>query len=240
MKKGYTELIDVKLGLTGIQRIMFGLNTIWENWKYQTGSLVKMTSNTTPKPFTATKTGWEGASAWCSFDWNLNNPLSTNNPNETGDITVTLMFGQEIRLAEITAWIGYGGPVFDNYDEPDPESGVSGGWGAGNKNWLKFYGIKADGTQVLLATHINYGSWADVNGSKRVHTVSEANQEIPFIGLTCHRGGRGGQGWYRLYDIQITKWFEKGTSGNIDLGVVYLVDESGNQLVDENNNKLTR
>ena len=191
-------------------------NIVWENWKYKTGNLVKMTSNSAPSPFTASKKGWpsDGGYAYNAFDGNLGTYMKSNNPSADGDITSTLMFGQEIRIAEITAWIGYGGPVYDNYDEPDPESGVSGGWGAGNKNWLKLYGIKSDGSQVLLATHSNSESQSglsNANEGKKVHTVSSANQEIPFVGITCHRAVNSGQGWYRLYDIQITKWWQKGS-----------------------------
>lgn len=205
---------------------------VWQNWKYHEGNLVKMTGNSSPSPFTATSKGWSSGSSWHAFDGTTGNNMATNNPNETGNITSTLMFGQEIRVAEITAWIGYGGPVLDNYNEP--EEGVSGGWGAGNKNWLKLYGIKADGSQVLLATHQNTGSWSDASGSKRVHTVSDANQEIPFIGLTCHRGGKGGQGWYRLYDIQVTKWWQKSAvkEDNPDVSVVTISDDGeGNVMV---------
>ena len=204
MKTGSTTLSNCKFGSTQIQKIMQGVNVIWENWQYKTGNLVKMTSNSAPSPFTASASGWgsDGGTPYMAFDGGTNYYMQTHNPNETGNITSTLMFGQEIKITEITAWIAYGGPVLDNYNTD--------GWGAGNKNWLKLYGIKADGTQVLLATHQNTGSWTDASGSKRVHTVSSANQEIPFVGLTCHRGGKSGQGWYRLYDIQITKWYQKG------------------------------
>ena len=185
-------------------------NVVWENWKYKTGNLVKMTSNSAPSPFTASKKGWpsDGGIAYNAFDGDLGTYMNSNNPQADGDITSTLMFGQEIRIAEITAWIGHGGPVFDNYDEP--EEGVAGGWGAGNKNFLKLYGIKADGTEILLATHTS-DKWHDASASKAVHTISAANQAIPFVGLTCHRAVNSGQGWYRLFDIQITKWWQKGS-----------------------------
>lgn len=200
-----TELDNVlRNGAQLDKALLNGLHVLWENWKLKTGNLVKMTSNSAPSPFTASSKGWSSGSAWHAFDGDTGSYMASNSPNETGDITSTLMFGQEVKIAEITAWIAYGGPVLDGDWDGD---GVT---DSGNYNWLKFYGIKADGTQVLLATHQNTGSWADASGSKRIHTVSAKNQDIPFVGLTCHRGGKGGQGWYRLYDIRITKWYQKG------------------------------
>ena len=192
MKKGTTNIKNVLNGSKQIQKVMRGVKTVWENWVYKTGSLVNMTSNTTPSPFVATHTAWARGSSYMAFDGNLDNYMYSNNPNADGDITSTLMFGQEIRIAEVQSWIGYGANAVEE------------------SCWMGVYGIKADGTEVLLGVNGSGDTWSDPNGSKRTHTVSEENQKIPFVGITCHRTFQGYQGWYRLFDIQITKWYQKG------------------------------
>ena len=166
-------------------------------WVSKSGNLVTMTSNTTPAPFVASMKAWSRGSAYMAFDGNLDNYMYSNNPTADGDITSTLMFGREIRIAEIQSWIGYGGPVI-NGEAPE-----------GHKSWIGIYGIKADGTEVQLAVNDSGDTHSNPSGSKQTHTVSTTNQAIPFIGITCHRLFEAYQGWYRLFDVKITKWYEK-------------------------------
>lgn len=167
-------------------------------WEAKSGNLVTMTSNTSPKPYIASMKAWARGSAYMAFDGNLDNYMYSNNPTADGDITSTLMFGREIRIAEIQSWIGYGGPVI-GYEDGTP----------GNNAWMGIYGLKADGTEVQLGVNNSGDTWTTPSNSKQTHTVTLSNQSIPFVGITCHRIFNGYQGWYRLFDIKITKWYEK-------------------------------
>lgn len=174
-------------------------------WKYHEENLVKMTSSSTPAPFSSSVAGWAEGTNKCPFDGDLTSFVYSGNPNATGHIRARLNFGQEIRIAEITTWFGYGGPVYDNYDEP--EEGVSGGWGEGNHTFFGLYGIKADGTEVHLATQEKGDLW-NANNAKGVITISSELQKIPFVALYIRRTNENAyQGWYRIWDCQITKYF---------------------------------
>ena len=175
---------------------------VWPEWVYKTGNLVKMTANSM-NGYTASKAGWyyanqsdttgSNASTWWAFDGDTSTYVATNNPNEgtsnqPAEPYIKLLFPNPIKIVEIQSWIGYGAEATDE------------------SNWFHIYGIKADGTEVKLAT--NYSGVFSGSDVEQTHTVSTANQEIEFVGIVAHRTASGA-GWYRIYDIQITKWWQK-------------------------------
>jgi len=168
---------------------------IEEGWAEFEGSLFKMTSDSEPYPYAATAAGFSDGHAYMAFDNDETTYLSTNNPNGSGTASdesylqpfVKIMFGREIRIAELKSKIGHGAGAIDY------------------SNWFHIYGIKSDGTEVELGVNSST-PWNDPDYV--THSISLANQQIPFVGLVAHRE-KGSAGYYYFYDLQVTKWFEE-------------------------------
>lgn len=179
-----------------ISKIYKGSTLLWENWKYQEGNLISMTSNN-QNGYTASCGGWSNnTNAYYAFDGKANsNTLYTNNPNETASDQpsqpyVKLIFPKPIRIVEIKSWIGYGAEALTY------------------SRWFHIFGIKEDGTEVDLGYNNSGDTWGNLNNALITHSVSASNQAIPFVGIIVKRKNSG-NGWYYLGDIQITKWYSK-------------------------------
>ena len=180
------------------QMIIFGdrMAVDGSGWTYKTGQLYEMTADTTGT-FTASKAGWYSGSSYHAFDNNTSTYVYTNNPNEDTpnqpeEPYVKIMFGKPIKLVELKSSIGYGAEAVTY------------------SRWFSIFGIKEDGTEVELATNNSGDTWHKVNAATQTHVISAENQNIPFVGLVAHRKpGRSGAGWFYLYNIQVTKWYEQ-------------------------------
>ena len=66
------EVENINFNGTSLDKVIYNGTTVWENWKLKTGSLYKMTSNTTPSPFVASGTQNTAfnkyGSPWQAFD----------------------------------------------------------------------------------------------------------------------------------------------------------------------------
>lgn len=161
-----------------------------------------MTSNS-KNGYIASCDGWgsSGGTAYMAFSGNTGNYMKSNNPNETASNQpaqpyVKLMFPKPIRIVELKSWIGYGANAVTY------------------SRWFHIFGIKEDGTEVDLGYNNSGDTWTNITNNSdrdnalRTHSVSVANQKIPFIGIVAHRTS-GGNGYYYLGDIKITKWYSK-------------------------------
>lgn len=184
---GNKELVGMYVGDRAISKIMNGDRLIWENWKKMSGQLYTMATNP-----------WNGFVASASmdifrgspreaFDNNAGTFIQTNNCNLGS--TVRIDFPKSVKLRKIRYIIGA--------THSDEQVGTT---------WLTYtiYGIKEDGSSVALHSNSSNNLY---NSTPVEFAVTD--DEL-YKGIYVVKTDRYGWGWYRVTELQVTEWAQKG------------------------------
>lgn len=176
--KGVTTVLD---------KLIYNDVTVWENWILKTGNFLKMTSNSTPSPFTAALENAYGnynvgSDYWRAFDGTTGNGLELNasKPDGSGNgyVGVRCSFGKTIRAVTLSLAIN--------------NSGYS-------------TGIRLIKGQTVLKDI----TWPS-SGTIDLSTEPNGYLEIDSIVIYCRATETGTNNYFNIDYIQITKWYQKG------------------------------
>ena len=166
-----------------------------QGWKFKTGNLYDLTSNTswaegTPLVQYSTGTGSTlGATAtspYLTFD----NDTATKSTSTIVDrLWGQMKWTKPRRLSKVTSY------VYQNNN-------------SSGKKTRKLYGIKADNSTVLLGTKENAIGSGDQTLNE-TWTIADTDAIYYGLALDIYEVGYPGRVIY-LYELQVTEWYEKG------------------------------
>lgn len=187
MKIGSTNIVKTFIGSSAIQKVLMGVNLIWENWVYKSGSLYTMASANSPSPFVVTGRQVNNFSKYGSpyqaFDGVVSNGFGADLYDAGAILEATIIFNlpKQIRIKTLT-W---------SFDQNSGSDGRA-IWLQINGEWVTVYGVTDSGLD-----------------SGTIDIGSGAYKDSIVTGIMARCTSQGSRNAF-IREIKVTEWYEKG------------------------------